>query len=298
MKFSAVLTAAFAAALGAVSPALSTGAPAPEPTATSMRDQNIELAWFKSGNVTRSGLQDTHIVALTFDDGPNQNTVAVLDALRKYHVKATFFVVGDMARTHMKILRQIADEGHLLANHSATHPRFGGRFVKHPERLIEQLQEVDDLIRPLMAPGDNLFFRAPYGYWRKQHSVALNADPVLKYYAGPIYWDEGGNTSVDEEGYVRSAADWDCWPRGWSAETCGKGYVREIMAKDGGVVLMHCIHHLSGDLVEAVVPALQAKGYTFVRLDRVPGYDQYKGPPPTLRPVITALNAPPRLLIH
>jgi peptidoglycan/xylan/chitin deacetylase (PgdA/CDA1 family) len=259
-----------------------------------MPARDMQLAWFKSGNITRSGLQGTHTVALTFDDGPNANTRRVVQVLRTYGVKATFFVVGNMARSHPGTLRLIADEGHLLANHSATHDRLGARYVNRPVKLIRDLIDVHMMIAPLMKPTDPLFFRAPYGYWKKPHSVALNADPLLQHYAGPIYWDVGGNTEVDAEGFVRSAADWDCWPRGWTAETCAKGYLREIAAKDGGVVLLHCIHEQSAALVEAIIPALQAKGFAFIRLDEVRGYDQYKGPPPKPReptPVVAMLEA-------
>lgn len=253
---------------------------------------DVQLAYFKQGNITRSGLQGTHTIALTFDDGPNANTREVLRVLRDYDVRATFFVVGDMAASHPGTLRMIAEEGHLLANHSATHPRLGAAFTKHKERLLDQLRDVHELIAPLMAPDDPLFFRAPYGYWRKGNSDILNADPVLRNYAGPVYWDEGGDTSVDDEGFVRTSADWDCWHRGWTAETCAKGYLREIAAKDGGVVLMHCIHARSAALVEAVVPVLQANGYRFVRLDEVPGYKPYIGPPPDLKPAVTAMGPP------
>ncbi|MDE3117121.1 MAG: hypothetical protein KGL26_16085, partial [Pseudomonadota bacterium] len=65
----------------------------------------------------------------------------------------------------------------------------------------------------------------------------------------------------------------------WPAEVCAKGYLREIRRKDGGVVLMHCIHMQSGALVADVVPELIAEGYRFVRLDQVPAYDKYKTPP-------------------
>lgn len=275
MRLSAAVVAAVAAAFVCVSPA---------------RAGDTQLAWFKTGNITRSGLQGTHTVALTFDDGPNSNTRAVVQVLRNYGIKATFFIVGGMARSHPGTLKLIASEGHLLANHSATHPRLGGRYAAKPSRLIRELLEVHQLIAPLMQPGDPLFFRAPYGYWRKAHAASLNAEPVLRNYAGPIYWDVGGNTVVDKEGYVRAAADWDCWPRGWSAEICAKGYLREIAAKDGGVVLMHCIQEQSAALVEAIVPALQAKGFSFVRLDEVPGYDYYRGPPPEAKPAVAMVS--------
>lgn len=122
----------------------------------------------------------------------------------------------------------------------------------------------------------------------------LNRDPVLKAYVGPIYWDIGGQTRVDAHGYVLAAADWDCWERGWSVAACAKGYLREIEAKDGGVVLMHAIHPKAAALVKAIVPALEREGYRFVRLDAVKEYERYKAPPRTDEPAIAM--ATPRSL--
>jgi len=130
-----------------------------------------------------------------------------------------------------------------------------------------------------MAPDSKFYFRAPYGSWRKEHAAVLNADPVLKKYVGPIYWDVGGDLAMSSDGYILSSADWECWHRHWDADTCAKGYLREIRRKDGGVVLMHCIHTQSAALVRAVVPLLVDEGYSFVRLDQVPDYKQYETPP-------------------
>ena len=246
--------------------------------AQSPASSSNQVAYFQTGNIFHSGLRGTHTVALTFDDGPNANTPGVLDALKAYNVKATFFIVGRMARAYPEILKRIADEGHLLANHSASHPLLGRRYVRHPELLIEQIRQVDDEISPLMPPGSKFYFRAPYGSWRSPHAAVLNADPVLKKYVGPIYWDEGGDISFDGDGYILSSADWDCWHRHWQAATCAKGYLREIRRKDGGGVLMHCIHTRSPALVETVLPALVEEGYSFVRIDQIPEYRQYETP--------------------
>jgi peptidoglycan/xylan/chitin deacetylase (PgdA/CDA1 family) len=237
-----------------------------------------KLAYFQEKNIGRNGLRGTHTVALTFDDGPNENSRGVLSALAAYGIKATFFIVGNMAKTHPNVLKEVAQQGHLLANHSATHARLGQRYERSEKLLLAQVREVNNYIAPLMKPNEPLFFRAPYGYWTQSHARVLNRDPVLKYYIGPIFWDVGGETHVDEKGYVRTSADWDCWERGWKAETCAKGYLREIAAKDGGVVLMHAIHSKAADLVRAVVPVLQREGYTFVRLDQLKEYDKYKTP--------------------
>jgi peptidoglycan-N-acetylglucosamine deacetylase len=236
------------------------------------------VALFQTKNIFHSGLRGTHTIALTLDDGPNLNTPAVLAALKAENVKATFFIVGRMAHHYPDVLAQIARDGHLLANHSATHPFLGRRYVDHPQLLLAQLRDVDDQIRPLMPTGTLFFFRAPYGAWRAQHAAVLNADPVLRNYIGPIYWDEGGEIRMNSDGYVLSAADWDCWRKHWTAEVCAKGYLREIRRKNGGVVLMHCIYPQAAELVADVVPALQQEGYSFVRLDQIPAYRQYETP--------------------
>jgi peptidoglycan-N-acetylglucosamine deacetylase len=246
------------------------------------------IALFQPKNIFHSGLRDAHVVALTFDDGPNANTPAVLDALKAMNVKATFFIVGNMARRYPDILARIAAEGHLLANHSATHPLLNRRFDDDPDRLLAQIREVHDQIAPLMKPGDKFYFRAPYGAWRTGHAPILNADPILRNYIGPIYWDNGGEISMTRDGYVMSAADWSCWHHHWQAETCAKGYLREIRRHDGGVVLMHCVHRQSGALVEAVVPALVEEGYRFARIDQVPEYRQYETPAPTPSAVVAS----------
>ena len=239
---------------------------------------NTRVALFQSRTIFHSGLRDTHTIALTFDDGPNAYTIDVLNVLKASNVKATFFIVGKMAHVHPEILSRIAAEGHLLANHSATHPMLSRDFDADPEKLLFQLRDVNNQISPLMRPGDKLYFRAPYGSWRSAHAAILNDDPVLRKYVGPIYWDIGGDIAKNDDGYIMSAADWDCWHFNWNAQTCAKGYLREIRRKNGGIVLMHCIHAQSAALVADVVPALLEEGYNFVRVDQIPDYRQYETP--------------------
>ncbi len=246
--------------------------------AVGAHESDVQLALFQPRTIFHSGLVHKHVIALTFDDGPNAHTEEVLDVLKKNHVKATFFIVGHMAHTHPATLARIAAEGHLLANHSATHAFMGASYDANPDRLLAQLRDVDAQIEPLMKPGDKLFYRAPYGAWKTAHAAILNNDPKLRNYIGPVYWDIGGDITMSRDGYVMSAADWDCWHLHWSAQTCAKGYLREVRRKDGGVVLIHCIHAQSAALVAAVVPALIEEGYEFVRLDQMPEYRQYETP--------------------
>ena len=248
---------------------------------------DAQLAWFQSSSIFHSGLRDAHTIALTFDDGPNARTSEVLDVLKSHNVKATFFIVGKMAHAHPDILARVAAEGHLLANHSASHPQLVSSFDAEPETLINQIRIVHDEIAPLMKPTDKFYFRAPYGYWRSAHARILNADPVLRNYVGPIYWDIGGDISM-RDGYVMSSADWDCWRHKWTPQVCAKGYLREIRRDDGGVVLMHSIHRQSAELVDTIVEPMLEEGYRFVRLDEVPEYRQYETPqtPPAVATIL------------
>src|SRR5215471_6023312 len=99
--------------------------------AESARSNGDKLAYFLQKNIGRNGLRGTHTVALTFDDGPNENSRPVLSALSSYGVKATFFIVGKMARNHPDVLKEVAQQGHLLGNHSATHARLGEKYVQN-----------------------------------------------------------------------------------------------------------------------------------------------------------------------
>lgn len=253
-----------------------------------------QVAWFQNNSIFHSGLRQAHTIALTFDDGPNVNTGPVLDVLKAHNVKATFFVVGKVAAAHRSLLARITAEGSLLANHSASHPLLGRSYDADPEKLIYQLRMTHDEIAPFMKPGDKFYFRAPYGYWKSAHARILNADPVLKHYVGPIYWDIGGQISM-RDGYIMSAADWDCWRHKWTAQTCAKGYLREIRRSDGGVVLMHSLYAKSAELAETVIEAMLEEGYRFVRLDEVPEYRQYETPQD--RPAAVAQNAAPRMVL-
>ena len=237
-----------------------------------------QVALFQPKSIFHSGLMQAHTIALTLDDGPDSHTEEVLDVLKNLHVKATFFIVGRMAHRHPETLARIAREGHLLANHSADHAFLGASFDDNPEKLLDELRDVDRQIEPLMRPGDKLYFRAPYGAWKPAHAEILNNDQTLRDYVGPIYWDIGGDISMSRDGYVMSAADWNCWRLHWPVRTCAKGYLREIRRKDGGVVLIHCIQPQSAALIAVIVPALQEEGYSFVRLDQVPAYRRYETP--------------------
>ena len=254
-------------------------------------------AYFQQTNIRSSGLVGTKTLALTFDDGPSAYTPELLEILAQNKVRATFFVVGTRARHHSDVLARMASDGHVIANHSFSHAQLGRRYAANPELLIKQIAGTNDAIAPFLKQGQGYYFRAPYGVWRSVHAQVLNDDPLLRNYVGPVYWDVGGQISLDDEGNVRAAADWDCWSRDWSAERCGRGYLREISRKKGGIVLMHDIRERSVWMVKSMLPTLIAEGYTFVTLDEVKALDQFKTPSGEDVPVADAGSVPATALL-
>ncbi len=254
-------------------------------------------AYFQQTNIRSSGLVGTKTLALTFDDGPSVHTAELLDVLAENNVKATFFLLGTRARHHPELLERMAREGHVIANHSYNHAQLGRRYAANPDLLVKQITGTNEVINQYARPDQGYYFRAPYGVWRSVHAEVLNTDPTINHYVGPIYWDIGGETSFDDEGNVRTAADWDCWSRGWSADQCTRGYLREISRKKGGIVLMHDIRERSVTMVRSMLPVLLAEGYKFVSLDEVKSLDQFKTPSGEETPVAEAGQVPTNALL-
>jgi len=99
-------------------------------------------------------------IALTFDDGPSVFTLEVLDLLKKYNAKATFFCIGKNVEKHPEIVKQIIAEGHLVGNHSYNHSKFFDFY--NAAAISEEIQKTDQLFEKLTSKKIN-FFRPPYG---------------------------------------------------------------------------------------------------------------------------------------
>lgn len=107
---------------------------------------------------------DRQEVALTFDDGPNEPfTLRLLDLLARYDVHATFFLIGSYVRRRPDIVRAIRQGGHLLGNHTMTHPSL---LWEWPSRVRQELADCNAAIED--ATGETVrWFRPPFGGRRR-----------------------------------------------------------------------------------------------------------------------------------
>ncbi len=179
------------------------------------------------------------MIALTFDDGPNDSsTVQILDTLEKYNARATFFVVGSNAKEHGDILKRMSTQGCEIGNHTYDHV---------------ELTTLD---------ADNI---------KKQLS---KTDEVIKQYTGQdckVVRPPGGAVTVDTRKTVdRPMILWYIDTRDWESRNAASVISNaETYAEDGAIVLMHDIYDSTAQAVASIVPDLKDKGYQFVTISQL-----------------------------
>jgi peptidoglycan/xylan/chitin deacetylase (PgdA/CDA1 family) len=187
-----------------------------------------------------------HEVVLTFDDGPlPPYTNIILDTLASQCVKATYFLVGQMAHAYPSVVRRIYNEGHTIGTHSEHHPR---AFERLSMRRVER--EVDDGINSVTAAlGDakalSPFFRVP-GFG--------STNAIERFLEGKhlVVW------SAD--------VDTDDWWRGSTPEAIVQRAMRRLKSKGRGIILMHDIHNKTAMALPILLKELKANGYNVVHV--------------------------------
>ncbi len=109
-------------------------------------------------------------VYLTFDDGPSDNTDAILDILDDYNIKATFFVVGKDVDTYGDAYKRIVDDGHTIGMHSYSHNY--SAIYSSKEAFESDFNEIHDLIYDVTGV-DSRFYRFPGGSSNKLSNIGM-----------------------------------------------------------------------------------------------------------------------------
>lgn len=186
-------------------------------------------------------------IALTFDDGPHpKNTGEILDILRDYGIKATFFVIGENVELYPELIWREISEGHELGNHTVTHTSLLKADIEKMEcevgKLSEKLEEKFSYKTSLLRP--------PGGAYN---------DAVTQY--------------AKENGF--NVILWSVDTRDW-AHTPVPEIEKNVLenTKDGAIILFH--DYVNGvsptpDALRAVIPSLLREGYEFVTVSELIG---------------------------
>ena len=111
---------------------------------------------------------DQKVIYLTFDAGfENGNTPAILDALKKHNVPATFFVVGNFLSDNPDLIKRMVEEGHIVGNHTYTHPDMSK--ISTMESFSKEIQDVEKLYQEITGKEMIKFYRPPQGKYSEEN---------------------------------------------------------------------------------------------------------------------------------
>lgn len=180
---------------------------------------------------------DEKKIAISFDAAWGADkTERLLEILKKYNVKTTFFLVKMWMDKYPDMTKLIAQEGHEIGNHSATHPRMGSLSK---QQIIEEIKSTHDKIKELTGQDCKLF-RPPFGDYS---NTLIETAEELGYYV--IQWD------VD-------SLDW----KDLSASAIYSRVVNQV--KPGSIVLFHNNGKNTPEAVDIILKELTGRGYQIV----------------------------------
>jgi cellulose synthase/poly-beta-1,6-N-acetylglucosamine synthase-like glycosyltransferase/peptidoglycan/xylan/chitin deacetylase (PgdA/CDA1 family) len=213
-------------------------------------------------------------VALSFDDGPDPEwTPKILDILKQYNVRGTFFMIGEEAQDNIGLIKRVYREGHEIGNHTYTHPdisEISDRQVDLQLNLTERLFAAELGVQPV-------YFRPPY---------SIDQEPDTNDQAAPV-------DRIQHLGYVIvgdkiDTNDWDEHPRK-TPQAVINSVFEQIAQFDtkpwmkGSVILMHDGGGDRSATVAALpelIKALRAQGYTIVPVSQLIGQTRDQVMPP------------------
>ncbi|MFD1019949.1 polysaccharide deacetylase family protein [Thalassobacillus hwangdonensis] len=180
-------------------------------------------------------------VALTFEDGPHPKvTSSILSTLQEYDEQATFFVLGKRAHFYPDIVKQMAEEGHEVGNHTWSHRQLTNLSPTSVER---QMEKTDDLVEELTGTRPDLV-RFPYRDYDQQLQSNI-AYPVI--------------------GETIDVQDW----KGKTKEAVVGTVMKQV--EDGAIITMHDLYPTTAETLDLLVQELQSEGYELVTVSELLG---------------------------
>jgi peptidoglycan/xylan/chitin deacetylase (PgdA/CDA1 family) len=181
-------------------------------------------------------------IALTFDDGPHPVlTRQILELLKEYKIRATFFLSGPEIEKYPEIAGEIYNEGHCLGNHGYYHvlPE-----DIPPENMIEGFEKTDMLLSGISGKPMAGFYRPPYGREIKEfRKWYRNKSGYL------VLW------SLDSYDYLTRS----------DAEQLAEMLIRDVV--NGDIILLHDTKGCTFDILKLIIPELLKQNYRFISID-------------------------------
>lgn len=200
---------------------------------------DIRLGYF-TPTFFRKKYSPRQVVALTFDDGPSAYTPQVLQLLKAYQFKATFFCVGEQVLASPHVAQQIMEGGHTIGNHSYSHPKHFG-FLKERD-VVTELEKCDAVIQEITGKKSKLF-RPPFGVTNPSVAKAVQY------------------TKHQVIGWSNRSLDTVTWEENKIYERVRK------KLNSGDIILFHDTSPRTVDALKKLLPYLREQGYISVSVD-------------------------------
>lgn len=206
---------------------------------------NVSAEELAKYNAYYANMTDEKVLYLTFDAGyENGNMPAILDALKKHNVSATFFVVGHFISTEPELIQRMVDEGHTVGNHTYSHPDMSQ--ISTVDAFKEELEGVERLYEQITGQKMTKYYRPPQG---KFSTSNLQMAKDLGYHT--FFWSLA---------YV----DWYQDNQPTHEEAFDKLLTR---VHPGAIVLLHSTSSTNAEILDELLTKWEAMGYTFKNLD-------------------------------
>lgn len=202
-------------------------------------------------NLAKEG--DVHKVYLTFDDGPSSNTGEILDILKKYGLKATFFTIGREDEESRALYKRIVEEGHTLGMHSYTH-KYSSLYASE-ESFQEDFSRIQNYLFEVTGK-ECLFYRFPGG--SSNHVSNTDMTKFIR------YLNDQGITYFDW-----NVSSGDATSQAYTPEELVANVMKDVVKYKTSIVLMHDAE-AKDNTVEALEPmilSLQGIGARILPID-------------------------------
>ena len=206
---------------------------------------NVSAEELKKYNAYFIGDEQEKKIYLTFDAGyENGYTEIILDILKKTDVKATFFLVGHYLKTQPELVSRMVNEGHIVANHTYSHPDMSE--ISDKEAFRKELSQVETLYNTITTKQMLKLYRPPQGKFSVEN---------LK-----MAQEMGYTTTFWSLAYL----DWDNTSQPDPTESIKKLNSR---IHNGAIVLLHSTSKTNSEILETLINDWKEQGYTFGTLD-------------------------------
>ena len=187
------------------------------------------------------------VIYLTFDAGfENGNTEPILDALKKHNAPAVFFVVGHYLETAPELVKRMAGEGHIVANHTYSHPDMSK--ISDKTSFQKEMNDVADLYKEITGQEMEKFYRPPQGKY-SESNLQMASEMGYK----TFFWSLA---------YV----DWYQDDQPTKEEAFDKLLKR---IHPGAIVLLHSTSQTNGEIMDELLTKWEEMGYTFKSLSEL-----------------------------